>query len=325
MHDPPDPEWFQMSRIIVQWVHRKNINMKILCFGSLNLDYVYGVDHFVMPAETLAASSLSIHPGGKGLNQSIALARAGADVYHGGCCGQGGKALRTLLENNGVNVTYLKDVDAPQGSAVIQVTPDGENCILIAAGSNACVSEGQIREALSAFEEGDYLLLQNEINNNALLVSKAHEKGMRIILNPSPYNEKLSDVDFSKLSWLFVNETEAKQITGSDDPETVWKIIHERYPSLSFLLTLGEEGSHAWKQENGTIIHHYEKALHVSVIDTTGAGDTYTGFFVSSLMKELPLDVCMKTASAAAALSVTRPGAADSIPSLEEVKEAPEE
>ena len=257
--------------------------MKALNFGSLNLDYVYQVDHFVGPGETLSALSQSVNPGGKGLNQSVALARAGAPVYHGGCVGAGGELLAALLEKNGVDTRFLRRVEAIQGNAVIQVAPSGENCILLFGGSNQQVSRAQIEEALSQFGPGDYLVLQNEINNLPLLVDLAHERGMILALNPSPYNERLTGVDFAKLSWLLVNEVEAEQISGSGEPQAAWEAVHSRWPGVSLVVT-------------------------------------FTGYFLAGLMEARPLPECMVRASLAAALSVARPGAADSIPTREELE-----
>ena len=221
--------------------------MKVLNFGSLNLDYVYQVDRFVRPGETLSARSMALNPGGKGLNQSIALARAGAQVYHGGCVGKGGEALRELLRENGVNTELLLPTGQPQGSAVIQVTPQGENCILLYGGSNQALEEGQIREALGRFQAGDCLVLQNEVNHLPLLVEEGARRGLLVVLNPSPYDERLAKVDFGQLSWLLVNEVEAEQIAGSQDPDTVWKRLHSQYPRLSLVVTLGGQGSAAFR------------------------------------------------------------------------------
>ena len=189
--------------------------MKVLNFGSLNLDYVYQVDHFVQPGETLSALAQTVNPGGKGLNQSIALARAGAEVYHAGCLAAGGESLGRLLRESGVDTSFLFPTEELQGNAVIQVAPSGENCILLFGGSNQCISPEQVDRTLASFSAGDYLVLQNEVNNLPLIVDRAYERGMKIVLNPSPFNDRLSAVDFGKLSWLFVNEVEAFQISGS--------------------------------------------------------------------------------------------------------------
>ena len=108
--------------------------MKVLNFGSLNLDYVYQVDHFTKPGETQSAFSQTVNPGGKGLNQSIALKKAGIDVYHAGCVGKGGQMLKDLLEKSGVKTEYLYPCDEIQGNAVIQVDPKGQNSILLFGG-----------------------------------------------------------------------------------------------------------------------------------------------------------------------------------------------
>ena len=293
--------------------------MRVLNFGSLNLDYVYTVDHFVRPGETISSTSRTIKHGGKGLNQSVALARAGADVAHAGCIGEGGESLKKMLEKEGVDVSALIRTEEMQGHTVIQVNPDGENCIILYGGSNQRITEEQIGRTLEEYSAGDWLVLQNEINLLPEIVEAAFRRGMRIVLNPSPYNEKLEKVDFHKLSWLLVNEIEAEQITGSDDPDKAWQILHERYPGLSVLITLGKRGSVAYAlTENGTEKVSQE-AMKVKAVDTTAAGDTFTGYFVAGLMKGEPLKACMEEATKASAISVTRPGAADSIPTRGEM------
>ena len=296
--------------------------MKVLNFGSLNLDYVYQVDHFVQPGETLSAAAQAVHPGGKGLNQSIALSRAGAKVFHAGCIGRGGEALGALLRENGVDTAHLRPTDELQGNAVIQVAPTGENCILLFGGSNQRVTAEQIETTLAAFSEGDYLVLQNEINGLPAIVDRAFEKGMRIVLNPSPCNEKLAAVDFGKLSWLLVNEVEAAQLSESAIPEEAWQALHAKYSKLSVLITLGSAGSLAYRVKDGTVEAACQPAFRVRAVDTTAAGDTYTGYFISGLMEDLPLQEGMRRASMASAISVTRPGASGSIPRKDEVEAA---
>lgn len=294
--------------------------MKILNFGSLNLDYVYRVAHFVQPGETLSAVSQTVNPGGKGLNQSIALAKAGAAVYHAGCLGIGGEGLKMLLRDCGVNTDFLYSMDVLQGNAVIQVDQSGQNCILLFGGSNQCVTEEQIEATLEQFGAGDWLLLQNEINKLPLIVDCAYERGMKIVLNPSPYNEKLRAVDFSKLAWLLVNEVEAEQISGSRDPEEVWHILHEKYPKLNVLVTLGSEGSMAFTETES----ERQTAMKVRAVDTTAAGDTFTGYFLAGLTEGQSLSDCMLRATVASAIAVTRAGAAPSIPTRAEVEKSME-
>ena len=294
--------------------------MKILNFGSLNVDYVYSVDYFVRAGETLKVNSREVLPGGKGLNQSVALARAGADVCHAGCIGADGEFLRDLLNKNGVDTACLRTIDGMQGHTVIQVDSNGENCILLYGGSNRQISEDQIDETLAHFGEGDWLVLQNEINNLPGIVDAAYARGMKIVLNPSPYEEGLKAVDFGKLSWLLVNEVEACQCSGSDNPEMAWDVLHGRYPNLSVLITLGGAGSiaHAVTPEGLDTVR--QQAFRADAVDTTAAGDTFTGFFIGGLAEGRPLAECMRRASMASAISVTRMGAAVSIPKKEEVE-----
>ena len=185
--------------------------MKALNFGSLNLDYVYQVPHFVQPGETLSALSQGVFPGGKGLNQSVALAKAGAEVWHAGCLGQGGAMLKQVLQDSGVKLDHLIPVSEIQGNAVIQVNPEGQNCILLFGGSNQCVTAEQIEKTFSCFEAGDCLILQNEVNALSEIVNAGAARGMKIFLNPSPFNKTIDTVDLSKISWLLMNEIEAEQ------------------------------------------------------------------------------------------------------------------
>ena len=292
--------------------------MRVLNFGSLNLDYVYRVGHFVQPGETLSAASQKVLPGGKGLNQSVALARAGVRVFHAGCLGSGGEMLADLLRKSGADIRFLRCVDELQGNAVIQVDDAGQNCILLFGGSNRCVTKEQAEATLSSFSSGDYLVLQNEINALPLIVDKAYARGMKIVLNPSPCDEQLQAVDFGKLDWLLVNEVEAEQLTGSGQPEEAWKVLHARYPALNLVVTLGSAGSAAFTAKETV----RQEAFPVRVLDTTAAGDTVTGYFTAGLMEGRSLRECMRRAAMAAAISVTREGAAPSIPVRAEVEQA---
>jgi ribokinase len=192
--------------------------MKILNFGSLNIDYVYHVSHFVKPGETLQAKKQSVFCGGKGLNQSIALARAGATVYHGGCIGLGGVMLQDALEKDHISTELLSSVDVIQGNAVIQVDDQGENCILLYGGSNQAITIQYAEHVLSHFGKGDYLVLQNEISCLEDIVSLASEKEMVVVLNPSPFTDNLRQLDYNHISWLLLNEIEGEQLSGEKIP-----------------------------------------------------------------------------------------------------------
>lgn len=292
--------------------------MRILNFGSMNLDYVYCVEHFAMPGETLAVEDQHIHPGGKGLNQSVALARAGAMVSHAGCMGVGGQSLVALLNRSGVDTTWVRPVDVLQGNAVIQVDRKGENSILLYGGSNRAVTRQQVDETLSHFSSGDYLVLQNEISCLDYLVQQGAKRGMILVLNPSPFEDSLRTLDYDAISWLFVNEIEACQISGGQKPEQAWQAFHERYPQMNLLLTMGSAGSVCFTPD-GVI---RQPIFHVEAVDTTGAGDTYTGYFLAALAAGMPLEVCMRRAAMASAIAVSRQGASSAIPSAQEVDHA---
>lgn len=295
--------------------------MKVLCFGSLNIDYVYQVPRFVAGGETLAAGSLCRFSGGKGLNQSIALARAGLEVRHAGAVGRDGLFLLEELRQAGVrteDVTVLEDV--PTGHAVIQRTPAGENCILLYGGANRRITREQINRVLSAFGPGDALVLQNEISRLPYLAERARERGLTVALNPSPMEEGLLPL-FPLADYLLLNEIEAAQFLESrgtpvpEAEEDLAAALAEALPSAAVLLTLGARGS---LFTDGTRLVR-QAAVSVRAVDTTAAGDTYTGFFLAGVFGGQSVEWAMKFASAAAAIAVTRPGAAPSIPSREEV------
>ena len=290
--------------------------MKILNFGSLNLDYIYQVEHFVQPGETLAARKQKIAPGGKGLNQSVALARAGAEVFHAGCIGIGGEALQILLEENGVHTEYLCKVEELQGNAIIQVDNSGENCIILYGGSNRMISKKQIDETLGHFSAKDWLVLQNEVSNLEYMVEKAAEKRMMVVLNPSPFEPFLEKLDYNQISWLLVNEVEAQQLTGKTEADAVWDTLHKRYPKLCLVMTMGAKGSYCFTPQE-TI---YQNVFHVETVDTTAAGDTFTGYFLQGMTQGLPLKKCMEDAAKAAAICVSKEGAAIAIPTRREME-----
>lgn len=292
--------------------------MKILNFGSLNLDYVYQVEHFVQPGETLSAISQQINCGGKGLNQSIALARAGAEVCHGGCIGAGGERLSQELIRNGVDISCLSVVDDIQGNAMIQVDRKGENCILLFGGSNRDITPEMVEQVIARFHPGDYLVLQNEVSCLREMVEHARNRGMKIVLNPSPFEGSLLELDFSAISWLLVNEVEAEQISGQRDSDAAWSLLHGRYPDLCMVVTLGKEGSVCYTPE----ARIEQKAYPAVAVDTTAAGDTFTGYFITGLTEGMALEECMRRAAMASSISVSRHGAAGSIPLRQEVEAA---
>lgn len=294
--------------------------MKFLSFGSLNIDNVYQVDHFVQPGETMSSLALDKHSGGKGLNQSVALARAGAKVHHAGAIGkEDGGFLREILKLSGVDTQFVFErEELPTGHAIIQVDRSGQNSILLHGGANQTLTKEEVDEVLSHFEQGDFLLLQNEINQLDYIITKAAEQGMRIVLNPSPFNEKILKLPLSKIEYFILNEIEAAGLTGKKDKNYLENLA-AAYPHAKFVLTLGEEGSAYWDKTQ----HHTQEIYVVEAVDTTGAGDTYTGFFFGSLGSGKSVSEALDLASKASAIAVTREGAEPSIPTLEEVLTTP--
>ncbi len=254
--------------------------MKVLCFGSMNLDYVYPVDHIVRPGETESSDGVSINCGGKGLNQSIALARAGVSVWHAGLVGTEGQPLIDKCVQNGVNADHVHMIEGRSGHTIIQVDKDGNNSILLFGGANRLITKDFIDEVIAGFEEGDIILLQNEINLLHVIIEKAYEKGMQIVLNPSPFNESLKKCDLNKVSCFILNEIEGEQMTGVKEPEGILKALKRRFPTARIVLTLGEEGSVYLRGEN----IFRQSAYKVKAVDTTAAGDTFTGYFISAVI-----------------------------------------
>lgn len=291
--------------------------MKVLNFGSLNLDYVYDVDHIVMPGETITSNNMRIYAGGKGLNQSIALARAGIRVYHAGCVGEDGNPLLEACVNANVDTTYVKKLPEKSGHTIIQVDKAGQNSILLYPGTNRMITKEFISEVIRGFGEGDLLLLQNEINELPFLVDSAYAAGMKIILNPSPYDDLLKKVDASKISMFLINEIEGEQMTGVKSPTDILQVLKETYPYGEVVLTLGSQGAIYQKGE----IKIAQEAQRVEVVDTTAAGDTFTGYFIAAMMEGMTPKEGLLLASQASAIAVTRNGASPSIPYRKELKE----
>ena len=181
--------------------------MKVLNFGSLNIDYVYSLDHFVQKGETISSDALNIFPGGKGLNQSLALGRAGVSTIHAGAVGKDGEFLLKLLQESGVNIDYVQFLDSVQtGTAIIQKDKEGDNCIILYSGANHKISKAQVQKTIANFAEGDFLLLQNEINEIDSIMKLAHERGMKIVLNPSPMNEAILALPLEYVDYFLLNE-----------------------------------------------------------------------------------------------------------------------
>ncbi len=291
---------------------------KILNVGSINIDYVYQVPHFVRPGETLASTGMQPFPGGKGLNQSVALARAGAQVYHAGRTGADGLGMVKLLAEAGVNVQHIDTGAEATGHAIIQVDSAGQNCILLFAGANHQLERPFLSRVLAGFAPGDVLVLQNEVNDIGWLMEKAREGGLRVAFNPSPFTPEIPKLPLDAVNWFLLNEIEGAALTGESGHEAVLAAMRRRFPAAAVVLTLGKQGV-LYQDAEARLAHGIYK---VPVVDTTAAGDTFTGFFLACVIAGKDPKEALRLASVASSIAVGRRGAASSIPSLAEVEGA---
>lgn len=289
--------------------------MKILNFGSLNMDYVYEVDHFVEPGETMSSNGLFVNCGGKGLNQSIAAVKAGNLVYHAGFVGKGGEALAAKLGENHVDVSLLMDTTENCGHAIIQVDKHGQNCILLYGGTNQLFTKEYISETLDKFGNEGLVLLQNETNLVGYMIEESHKRGLKIAFNAAPMNEKVLKYPLELLDWLIVNEVEGRQIAGCEKDEEILPVLKHKYPKGNILLTLGSRGAICYSKGET-----YKIGCHqVEVVDTTAAGDTFSGYFLYGILNGESIPDSLLLATTASTLAIGKKGASDSVPLKEEV------
>ncbi|SDL00439.1 ribokinase [Natronincola ferrireducens] len=292
--------------------------MGILSFGSLNVDETYHVEAIALPGQTIPSKRMSISSGGKGFNQSIAAAKAGAKVYHAGAIGKkDADIIRGILEDNNVNTTYISTNHEHSGRALIQCDKNGENCIVLYGGANHEIDKEYIDRVMAKFEKKHTVLLQNEISNTDYIMIKAKEKGMQICFNPSPISEALYSYPMELIDILILNELEGRDITKEFNKDKILDVLLKKYPSMKIVLTLGENGCiYADKDQRIP-----QSAYKVVTIDTTAAGDTFIGYYISTIMSGYDTRKALKIATAASALAVTKEGAAKSIPTMKEVKD----
>ena len=289
--------------------------MKILNLGSMNVDNVYAVDEFLLPGETKLSQGLNLFCGGKGLNQSIAAVRAGNEVWHAGLIGEDGGMLLDKLKENGVNTSLIRQVPGKGGHTVIQVNSRGQNCILLYGGTNRMLTKEIIDGIFDAFGSDGAVLLQNEINLLPYVIETAHKRGLPIFFNAAPMDGQVHQCDLNLVDWLIVNEVEGQQLAGNCKEEDILPVLSKRYPSMSILLTLGSRGA--------VCLHKGQRCsigvCSVQAVDTTAAGDTFSGYFMYGVLHGLSIPECLRLATAASALCVGRAGAADSVPRKAEV------
>jgi ribokinase len=289
----------------------KAAGMKLCNFGSINVDHVYTLSHFVRPGETAKTTSYAVYPGGKGLNQSIALARSGVTVHHAGALGKNETWLLDLMKREAISTEHVFLRDEPSGHAVIQVIPSGENSIFIHGGANTSFLETEVSSIMDNFGEGDILLLQNEINALPYIMDCAARRKMKIVFNPAPISESIETYPLALVDSFILNEVEGEALSGQRNPAMILRSLRERYPNASVALTLGAKGV-LYADGRHDMIH--VPAFDVATVDTTAAGDTFIGYFLGSMLQNLPVRESLTTACKASALCVTKRGAVDSIP-----------
>ncbi|RDB43293.1 ribokinase [Halomonas sp. DQ26W] len=289
--------------------------------GSINLDHVYRVPHLVHPGETLASGAYQVGLGGKGANQSLAMALAGGQVSHWGRLGRQDAWARDRLADAGVDVAHISLVDEPSGHAIIQVDDGGENAIILFHGANHGFAAAELDTLAASARPGEWLLAQNECNALPELFVRAREQGLNIAFNPAPMTEDVAELSLEACQLLFVNRVEAAGLVGlpeSSDAQTLLAGLRQRLPDTSTVLTLG--GAGAWYQSGKE--QCYQPALPVKPVDTTAAGDTFIGYFMAAHQEGSTVAGCLELAAHAAALCVQQLGAAESIPRRTDVDHA---
>ncbi len=290
--------------------------MQVLNFGSLNIDHVYTVDHFVAPGETLASLNYSVNAGGKGLNQSIALGRAGVSTFHAGMIGPDGRFLKDILAQAGVNTDNIITDVLPTGHAIIQVEKiSGQNSIILYPGANRRIRTEDMCRILHAAQAGSYLLLQNEINDIPFLITEGKKCGLRVVFNPAPCGKEVAAYPLELCDLLLLNEVEAAFLTSCAEPEAAANALASRCPESEIVITLGKTGA-LYRFHDEKI---FVPAREVEAVDTTGAGDTFTGYFLAAKLRGMDAESSMKCATLASSIAVSRPGAAQSVPEASEV------
>ncbi len=294
--------------------------MSVLVFGSVNIDRSFRLPHWIECGETIASLSLSTQAGGKGANQAVALSKAGTETYLASTIGSDGLWIRDILDSYGVNTSLMAVKEKSYtGTATILLDEKGRNSIVLYGGGNRENDESYIGSVLSHFGEGDWIVLQNEINNLGLIIDRAKQRGMKICLNPSPFEESLLSLNLGSVDLIVVNEIEIMQLMNgtSGSWEDIISSCAERYPSSSILLTLGEEGS-IYKDKGAPELIK-TPIVKTTVVDTTAAGDTFLGYFLSGILKGNSPRESLRRATKASSVAVSRAGAMDSIPYSDEI------
>ncbi len=289
---------------------------RICVIGSINIDIVFKVASIVRPGETITSESAARFLGGKGQNQAVALRKAWPEVLLAGNIGASDGWILDEIATTGVRTDFVRRLEGQAtGSAFIQVDAKGQNCIVLDKGANHRFTKASVDAVLDALSPGDLVVLQNEINLLAYIMEESGKRGIRTAFNPSPFDASIADLPLEGLDFLVLNEVEGEGLSGERDPERILAALGKRCPETTVVLTLGADG--AMCSRRGETVH--VTGRRVKAVDTTAAGDTFMGFFLAGIVGGLPLQKALERANIAASISVTRPGAAISIPSVEEV------
>ncbi|WP_416307277.1 ribokinase [Neptunicella sp. SCSIO 80796] len=290
--------------------------MAVINLGSINIDHVYQVEHFVQPGETLASSDYQRVLGGKGANQSIALARAGIKVLHLGALNHADQDFKQQMIDYGVDCGRVALTDIASGHAIIQVIPSGENAIVLFGGANQQITQQAIQATVDNADSNDWFLTQNETAQVPQALQMARQAGLSVAYNPAPVTDVVKQVNPDWVDLLIVNQTEAQVISGCDDLQTQIDYFQSQWPNSQVLLTLGQSGAKMISKSSVLSVDAYD----VQAVDTTAAGDTFIGFFLAAFCGGMEAGQAMQQACAAAAIAVTKAGAAQSIPALTDVQ-----
>lgn len=281
--------------------------------GSINADRFYRLPHLPGPGETIAATDFQQGLGGKGANMSVAAARAAARVMHIGALGHDGAwALERLLEY-GVETAHITIVDTPTGHANINVDVSGENNIVLFPGANHLVSDQMIGAALTEASPGDFLLMQNETLGQVFAATTAKTLGMRVAYAAAPFRADGVTKIMDNVDLLVLNAVEADQLIAATG------MALDKLPISDIVVTLGGDGCKWVSNQSGSTATY--PAFKIEVIDTTGAGDTFTGFLVAGLDRGMIMRDAIELAMKAGALMVARRGTADVIPDLKDIQD----
>lgn len=290
---------------------------KLVNLGSLCIDNVYRVANIAAMGETVPSISYAVYAGGKGLNQSLAAAKAGAEVVHVGAVGSDGEWLRELLETSGVDASGVRVVGEASGHAVIQVNDAGANAIVVTGGANRKLVPADVERAFAQMAPGDWLLLQNEINDLDLVLRRAEEERCQVAFNVAPVDGREAHYALDGVALLIVNEVEAAALAGIAEPKAAVRKLRQRHPQTEVVLTLGADGLIHAGEEGVTTLPPFP----VEAVDETAAGDSFIGYLMAGLLAGESMSYALRMGAAAGALAVTQPGAATSIPEKEAVRE----